>query len=190
MIDSNDLPFHQHVMFLYSNGEYEVATKYVNEAVRKGHLTVYVPANTNNELHLSESPSEVTDYEEGVNSGNLLTLDSRSFYKFALAGNMEPFEELKVMLEEAIKERIACKKNDEVIIVIDVAAKLAGNQKFKESLNLEKWWQEIHSEWLQKGLKVTVICPHPSPIFDNHDFTHYKQTISSLHNIIMAPRLG
>jgi hypothetical protein len=190
MIDPNNLPFHQHVMFLHSNGEYKVATDYVNEAVRNGLLTVYVPGNTNNESHLPGSPSEDTEYEEGVDQGNLLTLDGRSFYKFALAGNMEPFEEVKLMLEEAIKERVAFKKNDEVIIVDDVAAELAGNQKFEECLNLEKWWREIHSEWLQKGLKVTVICPHPSPIFDNRDFTHYKQAISSLHNIIMAPRLS
>jgi hypothetical protein len=136
---------------------------------------------------MSEIASEIIDYEEHVNRGNLLTLDIRSFYNFALAGNMQPFEELKIMLEEAIKERITSKRNDEIILVIGVAGELAKNQKFDESINLEKWWQKTYSKWLQKGLKVTIICLHPSPILDKSQFMHYKQTISSLHDIIVDP---
>lgn len=82
-----------------------------------------------------------------------------SFYNFALAGDMKSFEEFKIMLEEAIKERTASKRNDEIILVMGVVGGLAENQKFDECLNLERWWQKTHSEWLQKGLKVTIICP-------------------------------
>jgi hypothetical protein len=49
--------------------------------------------------------SENRDYEENMNWGNLLTFDTRTFYNFALAGNLEPFEELKVLIEEAIEEK-------------------------------------------------------------------------------------
>jgi hypothetical protein len=100
---------------------------------------------------------------------------------------MEPFDELKTMVEEAIKERIASKSNDEIILVMGVVGGLAEKQKFDESLNLERWWQKTHSEWLQKGLKVTIICPHPSPILDKNQFIHYKQTLSSLHDITLHP---
>jgi hypothetical protein len=89
------------------------------------------------------------------------------------------------MLEEAIKERIASKSNDEIILVMGVVGGLAKNENFEESLNLERWWQKTHSEWLQKGLKVTIICPHPSPILDKNQFMNYKQTISSLHDITL-----
>jgi hypothetical protein len=51
---------------------------------------------------------------------------------------MEPFEYLKTMVEEAIKERIASKSNDEIILVIGVVGGLAENQKSDECLNLEK----------------------------------------------------
>jgi hypothetical protein len=34
-----------------------------------------------------------------------LTLDIRTFYNFGLAGDLQPFEELKVLIEEAIEEK-------------------------------------------------------------------------------------
>jgi hypothetical protein len=185
---SSNLPIHQHAMLLYSNDEDKAAAKYVNEGLRRGYLTVYVPVDTDdNASHTSKMTSGIVNYEDDVNRGNLLTLDIRSFYDFALAGNLQPFEELKTMVEEAIKERIASKRNDEIILVMGVVGGLAENQKFNECLNVEKWWQKTHSEWLQKGQKVTIICPHPSPILDKNQFMHYKQTISSLHNITLHP---
>src|SRR5215212_9131894 len=128
---SAKLPFHQHAMLLYSNDdedEDKAAAKYVNEGLRRGYLTVYVPINTHDTSDLSKIMSEIVDYKENVNRGNLLTLDIRSFHNFALAGNMAPFEDLKTMVEEAIKERIASKSNDEIILVICVVGGLAENQ--------------------------------------------------------------
>jgi hypothetical protein len=92
------------------------------------------------------------------------------------------------VLEEAIKERIAYgKKDDEIILVVCIADKLVRNEKFDQSISIEKWWQKIHSEWLQKDLKVTLICPHPSPILDKSQFMDYKQAMSSLHDITLDP---
>jgi hypothetical protein len=186
--DSAKLPFEQHAMLLYSaDDDKKAPTKYVNEALRRGQLTVYVPVNTdNNTTHISEMESEIIKYEDNVNRGNLLTLDIRSFYNFVSVGNVQPFEELKMLLEEAIRERIASNKNDEVTFVSGIAGTLATNQKFDESINAEKWWQKTHSEWLQKGLKVTMICSHPRTIFDKSQFMHYKQAMSSLHDDIMV----
>lgn len=91
---SAKLPFHQHAMLLYSNDEDNATANYVNEALSRRQLTVYVPINTdNNSSHLSKIVSEIINYKDNVNRGNLLTLDIRSFYNFVLAGNMQPFEE-------------------------------------------------------------------------------------------------
>jgi hypothetical protein len=179
-------------MLLYSGDEDYAATKYVNEALKKGYLTVYLPINgnsNNNASHESEiASSESIAYEGNVNRGNLLTFDTRTFYDIALAGDLEPFEELKVLIEEAIEERIGSKRKDEeeliVVVVAGVAAELNRNEKFDECIKVEKWWQKTHSEWLQKGLKVTVICPHLSPKLDKGEFSHYKQAISSLHEVV------
>ena len=187
--DSAKLPLEQHAMLLHSADDDKAATQYVNEALRRGQLTVYVPVNTdNNTSHISEIASEIINYEDNVNRGNLLTFDTRSFYNSALAGDMEPFEELKIMLEEAITERrIASDKNDEVTFVSGIAGSLATNQRFDESIAAEQWWQKTHSEWLQKGLKITMICSHPCTIFDKNQFMHYKQAMSSLHQILVDP---
>ena len=179
-------------MLLHSGDEDNAATKYVNEALKKGYLTVYLPVNgdnNNDASHASEmTSSESIAYEENVNRGNLLTLDTRTFYDNALAGNLEPFEELKVLIEEAIEERIVSKTKDDeeliVVVVAGVAAELNRNEKFDDCIKVEKWWQKTHSEWLQKGLKVTVICPHLSPKLDKGEFSHYKQAISSLHEVV------
>jgi hypothetical protein len=181
-------------MLLSRSDEQDASTQYINEALKKGYLTIYLPINGPNNSsasHLSKIVlPESIDYKENKSSGNLLTFDTRAFYNFALAGNLQPFEELKVLIEEAIEEKmIASKRKDEeklfVVVVAGVAAELNRNEKFDECINLEKWWQKTHSEWLQKGLKVTVICPHLIPKLDKSEFIHYKQAISSLHDTVL-----
>ena len=103
-------------MLLSRSDEQDAATQYVNEALKKGYLTIYLPingANNNSSAsHLSKiALSESIDYEVNMSPGNILTFDTRTFYNFALAGGLQPFEELKVLIEGAIEEkRIASKK--------------------------------------------------------------------------------
>lgn len=196
------LPLEQHSLVLHLPGDNsKTASKYVNEALRRGQMTVYVPVDTdnnndddnnNNTSQSSRIESEIINYEENVNRGNLLTLDIRSFYNSALVGNTEPFEELKMLIEEAIKERIASGRSDEgVTFVSGIGGMLATNQKFDESIDAEEWWEKTHSEWLQKGLKVTIICSHPNTIIEKkspeQQLAHYNQAMSSLHYIVVDP---
>ena len=129
---------HQHTMLLYSSDDGKASIKYVNEGLDRGSLTVYSPINSdnnNNKSHMYKVASEIVNYKDNMNRGNLLTLETRSFYNFALVGNMQPFEELKILLEEAIEERkIASDKSGDVIVVGGIAAELARNQKFDESI--------------------------------------------------------
>jgi hypothetical protein len=177
----NHLHHQQHAMLLSHSDGQDAATRYVNEALSRGYLTVYLPITT--------TSSESIDNKENMNRGNLLTFDTKTFYNFALAGDLQPFEELKVLIEEAVEEkRIASKRNDEesiVVVVAGVAAELNRNEKFDECINVEKWWQKTHSEWLQKSLKVTTICPHINSKLDKGEFMHYKQAISSLHEVVV-----
>jgi hypothetical protein len=183
-------------MLLSRSDEHEASTQYVNEALKKGYLTIYLPingSNTNNSSASSQSKialPESMEHEENMIPGNLMTFDTQTFYNFAMAGDLQPFEELKVLIEEAIEEKkVASKRNDEeeliVVVVAGVAAELNRNEKFEECINVEKWWQKTHSEWLQKGLKVTTICPHLIPKIDKDEFTQYKEAISSLHEIVV-----
>jgi hypothetical protein len=45
---------------------------------------------------------------------------------------------------------------------------------------------KTHSEWLHKGLKVAIICPHLIPELDKDEFMHYREAIASLHEIVDA----
>jgi hypothetical protein len=198
--DSTKLHFNQqqHAMILHRGDEENAVTKYVSEALRKGYLTVYLPLtgnnNNNNSSELSKiALSENMDFKENMNRDNLLTLDTRTFYNFALAGNLEPFEELKVLIEEAIEEKRILSKRKEaneeeviVVVVAEVAAELNKKEKFDECIKLEEWWQKTHSEWLHKGLKVAIIFPHLIPKLDKDEFKHYRQAIASLHEIVDA----
>ena len=138
-------PHQQHAILLYRHGDdQDTPTTYVNEALNRGYLTIYLPIT-------KTSLSKSIDYEEkeeknAVNRDNLLTIDIRTFYNFALAGDLQPFEELKVLIEEAIEEkrRIASKRsvsNEEVIVVVlaGVSAELARSGKFDECVKVEEW---------------------------------------------------
>ena len=196
--DATKLPVQQHALVLHSPEHSKAtATKYVNESLSREQLTVYLPVDTennnnnNNSSQNSEKVPEIINYEDNVSRGSLLTLDIRPFYNSAVKGDVKkPFEELKTLLEEAINERVVSGKNDGVTIVSGIAGTLVANQKFEESISAEKWWQETHSEWLQKGLKITMICPHPRPTFDKSQLVHYKQAISSLHHVVVDPNLS
>jgi hypothetical protein len=95
MIGKIHLNEQQHAMLLNpSNDEHDAATKYVNEALNRGYLTVCLPINGdhNNKLQTSKiAISESINYEENMNRGNLLTLDTRTFYNLALAGDFATF---------------------------------------------------------------------------------------------------
>jgi hypothetical protein len=77
--------------------------------------------------------------------------------------------------------------NEEVIVVVvaGVAAELNRKEKFDECIKVEEWLQETYSEWLHKGLKVALICPHLIPKLDKDEFMHYRQAIDSLHEIVV-----
>ncbi|HEY6950197.1 MAG TPA: hypothetical protein VI146_06270 [Nitrososphaeraceae archaeon] len=38
-------------------------------------------------------------------------------------------------------------------------------KQFEETRELETWWQRAHDQWLNKDLRITVICPHPAQMF-------------------------
>lgn len=91
--------------------EQEASTQYVIEALERRYLTIYLPINGSNNNNSSASHlskivlPESIEYEENMNRRNILIFDTRTFYNSALAGDLQPFEELKVLIEEAIEEK-------------------------------------------------------------------------------------
>jgi hypothetical protein len=179
--DSVELLSRQHAMLLYANDAIAdtAMIKYVNEALKKGHLVVYIPIS----FEASKMASEIENYEENVKRGNLFTLKTTPFYESAIRGSMDVFEELKIILEEVIQERNQSRKDDKIILHFGCAADLTQNDKFEESMMVEKWWQSTHSEWMDKGLNITLLCPHSNTKLKENQMANYKEKMASLHTI-------
>jgi hypothetical protein len=90
-------------------------------------------------------------------------------------------------VEEEEEETTTTTSEEEaiVVLVVGVAAELASHGKFYESIMLEEWWHKTHSEWLQKDLKVNIICPHSNSILYKSELMHHKQALSLLHDIVV-----
>jgi hypothetical protein len=78
-VDSHDsIKLHfkqQHAMLIYHTDEKDADTKYVNEALKKAYLTIYLPINGANNNNGASSLSKIAlsesiDYEENMNRGN------------------------------------------------------------------------------------------------------------------------
>src|SRR3712207_8964370 len=77
----------------------------------------------------------------------LLTFDTGTFYNFALAGNLQPFEELKVLIEEAIEEKRILSKKKEVKDRKKHTSELQSRQYLVCRLLLEKKKNTIPSSY-------------------------------------------
>lgn len=175
----------QHAMLLYNDDANpdDTMIRYVNDALKEGHLVVYMPIDENYASDRSRVASAITNYEENVNRGNLCTLQTRRFYEDAIAGNLDLFEELKEVLEEMMRERIEVGKDNKMTLHFGCAGDLTQNDKFEDAITIEKFWQKTFSEWIEKGLNITLLCPHSNSKL-NHPHHDYKKRMRALHTVM------
>jgi hypothetical protein len=174
----------QHVMLLYDNDSMrdDTTANYVNESLKKGSFTVYASVNAHSEPRLARFLSRIANYKEHIARGNLLVVRLKTFYDRAMENDIEPFEDLKAIVEEIARQRISKGRSGQVVMIADCADSLSRNEMFDECVFVEKWWQEAHSEWLKAEAKITVICPHPAKTLEAKPFAHRKRQLSNLHN--------
>jgi hypothetical protein len=179
--------FAEHVMLMYDNdiAREEAAIKYINDGLKQGKFIVYASTNADDEVYMARVRSRINDYENSLERGDLFITGLKTFYMHSVVGGLEPFRELKIMLEEILQERINAGKRDEMIIVGELAGYLSKIGKLDESVFIERWWHATCSEWHDKKLKITVICPHPSSVLDKQSFAQYKLQISRHHSVIV-----
>lgn len=156
--------FGEHIMFLYDTFEArnKAALKYINEALKNSQLVVYASVDADDASHTATISSKIKAFKKNINQGNLLIMRLRLFYERVLSGDLEAFKDFKALLEEIIEERTSAGRKNEVLIVADCADNLSREKLFDEELFVERWWQNTHLEWMEKDLKITIICPHPS----------------------------
>ena len=93
------------------------------------------------------------------------------------------FENLKSNLEKLLRDLVVKGKKDKIIVFADAACCLCENRSFGESEILEKWWHEVHNEWVKNNYHITVICPHPHLMLQREQDT--KSKIANLHDLML-----
>jgi CheY-like chemotaxis protein len=169
----------QHVMLLYdinSNRDL-VAINYINQGLSEKKLCIYASVSAYDISHLSKISSRIKNYEENIEKRNLFIVNLKPFYDSVLAGDLTPFEEFKVQLQQELKER-------DVLIVADCADNLFVNKHFDQCYRVEKWWQKNYIEWRRlRQNHITIICPHSGSLLSRHPFDHYERQISLNHTV-------
>lgn len=132
--------------------------------------------------HLSKLSSKITDYKQNIESGNLKIVNFRPHYESALKGDLTPLIQLKIELEKILAQRINEGKGDTIMVFADAACYLSHNRQFRECVALEKWWQDVHTEWMKNNQNITVICPHPSSILMEDAAHDIKSQIGAQHS--------
>jgi hypothetical protein len=105
-------------------------------------------------------------------------------YRHFMQGDLESFSDLKSKLEVAAKEAADVRRD--VIVVLDCGENFARDGKFSECFEFENWWQDRHFEWLERGVGITVVCPHPRQPSRNKSYVEHLQRISHLHSLIVS----
>jgi len=174
-----------HVILLYENNwERDVATtELINQGLGENQLCVYASVDAYDKSRLANISSKINNYEENVNKRNLLIVNLEAFYDSALKGDLTPFEEFKIKIQQEME----CRNNKCIIIVADCADNLFQNQYFVQCELVESWWHGVYKEWIQhenQGQnKVTIVCPHLDSLLCKHPFDLHRHKIFDNHTL-------
>jgi CheY-like chemotaxis protein len=179
----------KHVMLLYDKDEEraEAAAHWINQGLEDEQLCIYASVYAYNQLHVSSIANlftKIENYQSHIDNNNFQIINFKPYYESALTGNLVPFENLKANLEKLLRDRVVQGKENKIIVFADAACCLCENKSFDESEILEKWWQNVHNEWLKNNYHITVICPHPHIILEQSKFDS-KSKISNLHDLMI-----
>jgi CheY-like chemotaxis protein len=170
---------------MYEDEEHraQAAAYWINRGLEDGQICIYASVHALDQSHLlgiEKLSDRIKHCKENISNKNLRIINFIPYVESALNGSLIPFEELKDNLEETINNLIVKGKKDKITVFADAACNLCEIKSFDKSEVLEKWWQDVHNEWLRNNYHITVICPHPqlvlmnkldskSRIMDSHD---------------------
>ena len=147
-----NLSCNQHAILLCESDSSRnlTAAKCINQGLKGDQLCIYASVNAYDVSHLTKISSLIDSYKENVEKRNLLIVNLKPFYNSALVGDLRPFNEFKIQLQEELKKREDNRKNKDVFIIADCADNLFINQQFDQCEMVENWWHGIYIRWLHK----------------------------------------
>lgn len=175
-------------MLLYENEENraEAAAYWINQGLEEGQVCIYASVYAFDQSHMlgiTKLSAKIKNCKENINNKNLQIINFKPYFESALRGNLLLFEDLKTNLENTVQDLIMIGKKKRITVFADAACCLCESKSFEKSEILEKWWQDVHDEWLRNNYHITVICPHPEPILESK--LDSKSKISDSHDLIV-----
>ena len=164
----------------------EAAAYWINQGLEEGQLCIYASVYAFDQTHMlgiAKLSAKIKNYQENINNKNLQIINFRPYFESALSGKLLLFEDLKTNLENMVHDLIMQGKKERITVFADAACCLCETKSFEKSEILEKWWQDVHDEWLRNNYHITVICPHPHPILKNRPDS--KSKISDSHDLLV-----
>lgn len=185
--NDTNLLYNQHVMLLYENKNKRNNSiiDIINEGLKDDWLCIYASVDIDRSKGISQIEplsSRIINYQENIEKENLKFINFKPYYESALKGDLTLFEKLKSELEYTIHNRISEGKQAKILFFADAAGHLSETRNFNECINLERWWQDVHSDWIRNDKDITVICPHPCDIFKKEPEQSIKNKISHFHD--------
>ena len=182
-----NLLYNEHIMLLYEDRKKRnnFIIDIINEGLKNDCLCIYASVDIDNSKSISlidSLSSRIINYEENIQHENLKFINSKLYYESALKGDLTVFEKWKSELEHILYKRLSEGKKNKILIVGDVACTLYETRNFKECIELEKWWQEVHSDWKRNNKDITVVCPHPNYVVKEESEQNIKNKIVNSHN--------
>ena len=132
----------------------EAAAYWINQGLEEGQLCIYASVYAFDQTHMlgiTKLSAKLKNYQESVDNKNLQIINFKPFFESALSGNLLLFEDLKTNLENMVHDLIMQGKKERITVFADAACCLCETKSFEKSEILEKWWQDVHDEWLRNN---------------------------------------
>ena len=155
-------PINAHIILIHENLfdlDTAIAT-YINEGLKRGQLCIHASVSLANEGYLDNFSTQITNYKENLEKGNLINVDMAPHYVNAMAGNLETYDNLKAEITSIVgkdKNRL-----DKFIrITGDCTTLLLKNKHLEQCIQVEEWCN-------QNPLEGSILCAYPKSIL--HQF--------------------
>lgn len=174
-----DPPTGSHIILIYEN-QYDLdnaISTYINEGLKRGQMCVHASVSLTNRGYLDTFSSQITNYQENLEKGNLKLVDLAPYYVDAMVGNLESFDKLKNELisgAEQDKNRV----NNCIRITGDCAMLLLKNKHLDPCILVEEWCN-------QNPLEGSYLCPHPGSLLSQFPIKAYISKLFHSHDIII-----
>lgn len=138
---------------------------YLNEGLRRGQFCVHASVSLANQGYLENFSTQIINYHENIESGNLRLVDLATYYVNAMVGNLESFDNLKKEIVGIVEDD---KNRDDKHIRVseDCATLLFKNKHLKECISVKEWCRG-------NPLGGSYLCPYPKSLLNRFPFNAY-----------------